>query len=185
MNELGFLMRGQICWCKGGQSRHSTAWGSYMSPSNPVLRGSSEYVLVFSKDKFDLENDSGGNPTADASMFCLLTRDEWDFPTAKASAVGHPAPFPEELPERCIHLYTFSGQNVLDPFCGSGTTLVAARKLGRNFVGYDIDPEYIKLTKKNLSQTLISDFINCGAPTRRSKRKHKKGSNLRQLQLDI
>jgi len=69
--------------------------------------------------------------------------------------VGHPAPFPEELPYRLIQLYTFEGDVVLDPFCGSGTTCIAALKTGRHFVGFDIYEDYVNLARRRIRETVM------------------------------
>ncbi len=78
------------------------------------------------------------------------TKSVWTFPAVSAKKIGHPAPFPEELPHRLIQLYTFEKDVVLDPFCGSGTTCIAAAKAGRHYVGYDIDADYVALSKKRM-----------------------------------
>ena len=73
----------------------------------------------------------------------MFTKSIWEFPAESAKRVGHPAPFPLELPLRCIKLFTFKGDVVLDPFCGVGTACLAAAKLGRSYVGYDTNQEYV------------------------------------------
>jgi site-specific DNA-methyltransferase (adenine-specific) len=147
--EAGFLMRGEIIWNKGSSASASTAWGSWMSATNPVLRDVHEYILVFSKDSFSRPGD-GKRSTIRKEDFLEWTKSVWSFPAASARQVGHPAPFPEELPRRLIELYSFQGDIVLDPFCGSGTTCLAARDAGRHFVGYEIDRGYVELARKRL-----------------------------------
>jgi site-specific DNA-methyltransferase (adenine-specific) len=88
--------------------------------------------------------------TISAEEFMQATLDLWEIPSASAKRVGHPAPFPIELPGRLIELYTYAGDLVLDPFVGSGTTAVAAAKSGRHYVGFDIDPAYIALAQRRL-----------------------------------
>ncbi|HSR48475.1 MAG TPA: site-specific DNA-methyltransferase [Anaerolineales bacterium] len=149
MLDLGFRMRGEIIWDKGGSASASTAWGSWRSASNPVLRDVHEYVLVFSKETFSRPSE-GRNSTITRDDFLEWTKSVWTFPAASARKIGHPAPFPEELPRRLIELYTFKGDVVLDPFAGSGTTCVAARRLGRHFVGFEIHREYVELAEKRL-----------------------------------
>lgn len=149
--DLGFQMRGEIIWDKGSSASPSTAWGSWRSAANPVLRDVHEYVLVFSKESFSRPAD-GRRSTITRDDFLDWTRSVWTFPAASARQVGHPAPFPEELPRRLIELYTFSGDTVLDPFCGSGTTCVAAKRLGRHFVGYDVQPDYVQLAEARLAK---------------------------------
>jgi len=149
MLSLGFLMRGEIIWDKGASVGVSTAWGSFARPTNPVLRDVHEYILIFCKGAWRLEGREGGSGIANRE-FVDWTRSIWHFPTENASRVGHPAPFPEELPRRLILLYTSRGDMVLDPFVGSGTTAVVAARLGRRFVGYDISQEYCGLARCRL-----------------------------------
>lgn len=139
--DLDFLMRGIMYWDKGASAGISTAWGSWRSASNPTLRDVGEYILVFSKDDFRLENESKIS-TITPEQFTLYTKSLWSFPTASPEKEGHPAPFPEELPKRLILLYTFLHDKVLDPFLGSGTTCKVAKALGRQSVGYEIDENY-------------------------------------------
>lgn len=153
MLDLGFLMRGEIIWQKAASAGASTAWGSWMSASNPTLRDVHEYILVFSKGSMRREKE-GRESTIARDEFLEYTKSVWSFPTESAKRVGHPAPFPEELPYRLIQLYTFEGDVVLDPFCGSGTTCVAALKTGRHFVGFDINEEYVNLAKDRISAFL-------------------------------
>lgn len=149
---IGFQMRGEIIWTKGASASSSTAWGSWMSASNPVLRDIHEYILVFSKGSFSRPaQDRRSTITKDD--FLEWTKSVWSFPATSAHQVGHPAPFPEELPRRLIQLYTFEGDVVLDPFCGSGTTCVAAKASGRHYVGYDVEPGYLELARQRLEST--------------------------------
>jgi DNA modification methylase len=150
--EIGFLMRGEIIWTKGASASSSTAWGSWMSASNPVLRDVHEYILVFSKGSFS-RPARGRKSTIAKEDFLEWTKSVWAFPATSAQQVGHPAPFPEELPRRLIQLYTFDQDVVLDPFCGSGTTCVAAKAAGRHFVGYDVEPSYLEIARKRLQST--------------------------------
>jgi modification methylase len=151
--EVGFLMRGEIIWNKGSSASVSTAWGSWMSATNPVLRDIHEYIMVFSKDSYSRPGD-GKESTIRKEDFLDWTKSVWTFPAASARQIGHPAPFPEELPRRLIELYTFRGDVVLDPFCGSGTTCLAARAAERHFVGYEIDRGYVELARQRLEAAL-------------------------------
>ena len=165
--EIGFLFRGEIIWDKGeAVSGASTAWGSWRSAVNPILRDQHEYIIVMSKGSFKREKKQGKEDTITRDEFLEFTRSVWKFQPESAKRVGHPAPFPEELPYRCIQLYTFKGDVVLDPFVGSGTTCVAALKAGRHFVGIDINEEYVKISEKRikqclyeLSQSSLSDYL--------------------------
>ncbi|MCW5875941.1 MAG: site-specific DNA-methyltransferase [Anaerolineales bacterium] len=152
MLELGYLMRGEIIWDKGASSSASTAWGSWLSASNPTLRDVHEYILVFSKGAFGRPRPEGGEDTISKEDFLQNSKSVWSFPAVSARRVGHPAPFPEELPARLIQLYSFSGDVVLDPFMGSGTSALAAVAAGRHYVGYETNHDYIQLAEKRLSE---------------------------------
>ena len=150
MQDVGYLMRGEILWNKGSSASSSTAWGSWQSAANPVLRDVHEYILVFSKDSFSRKKGDKEN-TIKKEEFLQWTRSVWDFPAVSAKKIGHPAPFPEELPHRLIQLYSFRGDVILDPFAGSGTVCLSALKDHRNYVAYDIDPEYARLAETRIS----------------------------------
>ncbi|MBV6452619.1 MAG: DNA adenine methyltransferase YhdJ [Anaerolineales bacterium] len=149
MLDIGFKMRGEIIWAKGAGAGISMAWGSWQSASNPVLRDTHEYILVFSKGAFDRKKGRKEN-TISKEQFMEWTKSVWTMNPESAKKVKHPAPFPVELPYRLIQLYTFKGDVVLDPFMGSGSTAVAALKSERKFVGYDVDAEYIRLAEKRI-----------------------------------
>jgi len=150
MINAGFHMRGEIIWDKGASAAASTAWGSWLSASNPVLRDVHEYILVFSKESFSRKG-IGKDSTIERDEFLEWTKSIWRIPAVSARKIGHPAPFPEELPERLIKLYTYRGDIVLDPFAGSGTSCVAALKNGRTYVGYEIEEEYVGLAEARLT----------------------------------
>jgi site-specific DNA-methyltransferase (adenine-specific) len=150
MIDLGFLMRGEIIWDKAASASTSTAWGSWQSATNPTLRDTHEYILVFSKGSYRREKMDGRKSTISKEEFLEFTKSVWGFPSELAKKVGHPAPFPVELPYRLIQLYTFSDEVVLDPFIGSGQTAIAALKAGRHFIGYEISEEYIRLAEKRI-----------------------------------
>jgi len=150
MLELGFLMRGEIIWNKASSSSPSTAWGSWLSAANPTLRDIHEYILIFSKETFARKRIPQRSSTISREEFLELTKSVWTFPAEQAKAVGHPAPFPVELPYRFIQLYTYEGEVVLDPFMGSGQTAIAAVKTKRHYVGYDINEEYVRLAERKI-----------------------------------
>jgi site-specific DNA-methyltransferase (adenine-specific) len=158
-DDLGLLLRGEIVWQKGEGASGSCAWGSFRSPANPVLRDVTERVVVASKGRFDRALSVGerrrrGLPsraTVSTDDFLALTLDVWSMPAESARRVGHPAPFPVELPEQLIRLYTYEGDLVLDPFMGSGSTLVAAARTGRRYVGYDLDPAYVAIARERVT----------------------------------
>ncbi len=158
MADIGFLMRGEIVWDKSASAGSSCAWGSFQSASNPCLRDVHEYLLVFSKGDYKLprskkEREAGRLDTIPRDDFIQHTKSIWSFATERASRVNHPAPFPVELPKRCIEMYTFAGDIVLDPFNGSGTTCVAAKLHGRHYVGVDLSPEYCAIAEERLAAT--------------------------------
>ncbi|HUP86686.1 MAG TPA: site-specific DNA-methyltransferase [Acidimicrobiales bacterium] len=155
-DDLGMLLRGEVVWAKAEGASGSCAWGSFKSPANPVLRDVTERVVIASKGRFDRAGSAAqrrkdGRPataTATNDEFLDATIDVWRFAPESAKRVSHPAPFPVELPERLIHLFTYEGDVVLDPFCGSGTTLVAAARTGRIGVGFDTDPTYVSIANR-------------------------------------
>ncbi len=154
MLALGFLMRGEIIWDKAASASASTAWGSWQSPSNPTLRDVHEYILVFSKDNFQRKTPVKRASTIKRDDFLESTKSVWTFPAASARQIGHPAPFPVELPARLIELYTYKDEVVLDPFMGSGQTALAAVKAERVFVGYETNPDYVALAISRLQEHL-------------------------------
>ena len=150
--DLRFLMRGEIIWDKGASASASTAWGSWQSAANPTLRDVHEYILVFSKGNFGRERADGRENTISKDEFLEFTRSVWAFPAESARKVGHPAPFPVELPYRLIQLYTFEGDVVLDPFMGSGQTALASLKANRHYVGYEVNSEYVELARARITE---------------------------------
>jgi site-specific DNA-methyltransferase (adenine-specific) len=161
-DDLGLLLRGELIWQKGEGANGSCAWGSFRSASNPVLRDITERVIIASKGRFDRaksvkQREAEGLPfdstrTLKTEDFMALTLDVWDIPPESAKRVGHPAPFPVELPEQLIRLYTFDNDLVLDPFMGSGSALVAAAKLGRRYVGFDLDETYVAIARRRVGE---------------------------------
>lgn len=147
MLRIGFQMRGEIIWNKGAGAGVSMAWGSFKSASNPVLRDVHEYILIFSKGSFTRKKIEGKENTITKEQFIEWTKSVWNMNPESAKKVGHPAPFPMELPYRLIQLYTYTDDIILDPFMGSGTTAIAALKAGRRYIGYDNNAEYIKLAE--------------------------------------
>ncbi|MHA1169269.1 MAG: DNA-methyltransferase [Candidatus Hodarchaeales archaeon] len=156
MHEIGYLMRGEVIWDKSASAGTSTAWGSWQSASNPTLRDVHEYILIFSKETYSRPKNKGKEGKREDTItkedFLSLTKSLWSFPAVSARKIGHPAPFPEELPYRCIQLYSFKNEIVLDPFMGSGQTALAALKSRRRFIGYDVSQEYVKLAEKRIMQ---------------------------------
>jgi DNA modification methylase len=151
MLEIGFLMRGEIIWHKGAGAGVSMAWGSWQSAANPVLRDTHEYILVFCKGTFSRRKPPHKTDTISREQFMEWTKSVWQINPESAQKVGHPAPFPVELPYRLIQLYTFSGDIVLDPFMGSGSTAIAALKSGRKYIGYEVDLRYVRLAEERIA----------------------------------
>ncbi len=153
MLEIGYLMRGEIIWNKASSASPSTAWGSWLSAANPVLRDIHEYILIFSKESFSRKKGVREN-SINKEEFLEWTKSIWTFPAVSARSIGHPAPFPIELPHRLIQMYTFVNDVVLDPFCGSGSTCIAAKNANRHYIGYDISKEYVTLAENRLNTLL-------------------------------
>lgn len=151
MHKIGFHMRGEIIWNKGASAGVSTAWGSFASASNPCLRDVHEYILIFSKISNRLEKCEKKN-TIEKTNFVEWSKSIWNFSAVSAKKVGHPAPFPIELPRRLIEFYSYENDIILDPFIGSGTTALAAIELNRHYVGYEISKEYVDLARKKIKE---------------------------------
>ena len=146
--SCGFFMRGEIIWDKGASAGTSCAWGSWMSASNPVLRDVHEYILIFCKNTFKrlpIKQNTIGRDD-----FLENTKSIWKFSTASAKKYKHAAPFPVELPSRLIDLYSFSGDIILDPFMGSGTTAESAVLKNRKYIGYEINKDYVDLARERV-----------------------------------
>jgi DNA modification methylase len=162
-DDLGLLLRGEIIWQKAEGASGNCAWGSFRSPANPVLRDVTERVVVASKGRFDRARPAARRRTEGLPHHSTLTNDEfldatldlWRIPAESARRVGHPAPFPVELPLRLIELYTYAGDLVLDPFLGSGSAAVAAVRAGRRYAGYDIDPEYVAIARARVEEEQV------------------------------
>jgi DNA modification methylase len=162
-DDLRLLLRGEVVWQKQRGASGSCAWGSYQSPANPVLRDTTERLIIASKGRFDRVgrgsdgHGNGGESTIPGDEFMEATLDVWEIPAESATRVGHPAPFPVALVERCLHLFTYQGDLVLDPFMGSGTTAVAATRTGRHYVGYDTDRSYVRQAKDRVASLAPTD----------------------------
>jgi site-specific DNA-methyltransferase (adenine-specific) len=158
MVEIGFNMRGEIIWNKAASASPSMAWGSWQSAANPILRDIHEYILIFSKGSCRRERSKKEmlekQNTITKEQFMEWTKSIWTMNAESARRIGRPAPFPEELPNRLIQLYSFTNDIILDPFMGSGTTAVAAKKIKRNFIGYDINEEYIELANTRVKNAI-------------------------------
>jgi site-specific DNA-methyltransferase (adenine-specific) len=118
-----------------------------------------EYILVFSKGTYTRKNTYKRKSTINRDEFLEYTKSVWTFPAVSARSVGHPAPFPVELPLRLIHLYTYEGEVVLDPFMGSGQTAIAAIQAGRKYIGYEIEASYVQLAEKRIQRFVRTDSL--------------------------
>ncbi|MCY4663955.1 MAG: site-specific DNA-methyltransferase [Acidimicrobiaceae bacterium] len=171
-DDLGLLLRGEVIWRKAEGAAGNCAWGSFELPSNPVLRDLTERIVIASKGRFDralsaadrADQKMPSRPTANADEFMDATTDVWFIPAESATRVGHPAPFPVDLPERLIDLFTYEGDLVLDPFMGSGTTAVAAIRTDRYYVGFDTDSGYRDLAVRRISEERARRLAGTGVP---------------------
>jgi site-specific DNA-methyltransferase (adenine-specific) len=153
LTGIGFDLRGEIIWQKAKSAGGSCAWGSWMSAKNPTLRDVHEYIIVASKGSYARVRK--GEDSISKEEFLEATVSIWDILPESARRVGHPAPFPVELPRRLIELYTFEGDLVLDPFLGSGSTAVAAVETGRHYIGYELNRDYIDLAERRIREGAI------------------------------
>jgi modification methylase len=171
-DDLHLLLRGEVIWRKAEGAGGSCAWGSFRSASNPVLRDVTERVIIASKGRFDRAKSVDERRNLDLphesritpDEFMAATLDVWDIPPESAKRVGHPAPFPSALPRRLIDLYTYRGDLVVDPFMGSGSTLVAAARSGRRYLGYDLDAGYVAGAQARLAEELRRPAVRGDGP---------------------
>ena len=147
--EVGWKYHSTIIWNEQNISRR-TAWGSWMSASAPYVIAPVEAILVMYKDRWEKTQRGKSDVTRDE--FIEWTNGVWNFSGESKSRVGHPAPFPIELPKRCIKLFSYLGDLVLDPFLGSGTTVVACLDMDRAGIGVEINEAYCQLAMKRLKE---------------------------------
>ncbi len=210
--DLGLLMRGEIIWDKGASAGVSTAWGSFARASNPTLRDVHEYILVFCKESWRLEDTHGTTSGIENLEFVEWTKSIWRRPQEQvldaensiwkfdtqskrslvrhspngSDTISHPAPFPLDLPLRLILLYTNVGDIVLDPFMGSGTSALAAKMTQRHYVGYEISTEYCTLAEERLAafDQPPQDDQSPPRQTTRNKTRQKKGAKAERQKED-
>jgi site-specific DNA-methyltransferase (adenine-specific) len=160
LQDLGLLLRGEVIWWKGRAAGGSCAWGTFQKPANPVLRDITERVVIASKGRFDraltpsqrLDRGLPSTATISRDEFMEATTDLWEIAPESATRVGHPAPFPVELPRRLIELYTYEGDVVLDPFMGSGSAAIAAIRTDRRYIGFDTDDGYVAAAELRIAE---------------------------------
>jgi len=149
--KVGFKYQSTIIWNEQNISRR-TAWGSWLSASAPYVIAPVETIVVLYKNQWKRKNK--GVSTIEKDEFIDWTNGVWTFSGEKRTKIGHPAPFPVELPRRCIKLFSFKEDVVFDPFLGSGSTLIAAYEEGRIGIGVEIDPTYVELSIKRIKDHL-------------------------------
>ncbi len=153
--EIGFHYHSTIVWNEGNISRR-TAWGSWMSASAPYVIAPVELIVVLYRAHWKRRSGTGESDIT-RREFMDWTNGLWTFNGESRKRTGHPAPFPLELPRRCVKLFSFVGDTVLDPFMGSGTTLCAAAGCGRKAIGIEIEERYCALAAARLERTLPMD----------------------------
>ena len=149
--KVGFKYQSTIVWNEQYISRR-TAWGSWLSASAPYVIAPIEMILVMYKKQWKRLNK--GESTIKRDEFIEWTNGVWSFPGESKKRIGHPAPFPLELPRRCIKLFSYKNDLIFDPFVGSGTTLISAYQEGRKAIGVEIDHNYIDTSIKRLEKEL-------------------------------
>jgi site-specific DNA-methyltransferase (adenine-specific) len=172
--KIGFRYHSTIIWNEGNISRR-TAWGSWLSASAPYVIAPVELIVVLYKNTW---KKTSGSKESDISRqdFMDWTNGLWSFNGESKKKIGHPAPFPVELPRRCIRLFSYKGDTVLDPFLGSGTTLVASYLNNRKGVGIDVDPHYCQIALNRLKkeggmgQTTITHYSTPSAAKPKSRK---------------
>jgi len=150
--KIGWKYHSTIIWNEGNISRR-TAWGSWRSASAPYVIAPVETIVVLYKETW--KKKKKGKSDITKGEFVEWTNGLWTFSGESKKKIGHPAPFPIELPRRCIKLFSYVGDTVLDPFLGSGTTVIVANKLKRKAIGIEIDEKYFELAIKRISKECI------------------------------
>lgn len=169
--EIGFNYHSTIIWNEGNISRR-TAWGSWKSASAPYVIAPVELIVVLYKKNW--KKTSGSQKSKiERKDFIEWTNGLWTFNGESKNKIGHPAPFPVELPRRCIQLFSFVGDTILDPFLGSGTTLVASYLNNRDGIGIEIDPKYCQIALNRLKNETNLEVLNTKESANPSKRKNR------------
>ena len=163
--DVGWRYHATIIWNEGNISRR-TAWGSWRSASAPHVIAPVEAIIVLYKDNWKRAHK--GESSISSEDFINWVFGIWEFNGESAKRIGHEAPFPRELPRRCIHLFSYKNDVVLDPFLGSGTTMIEAILAGRRSIGIEIEQRYVELAKERiaketgleLSAEIRSEFVS-------------------------
>ncbi len=155
--KIGWNYHSTIIWNEGNISRR-TAWGSWLSASAPYVIAPVELIVVLYKGEW--KKSEKGESDIQKDEFMAWTNGLWTFNGESKKRIGHPAPFPRELPKRCIKLFSFVDNVVFDPFCGSGTTLLEAISNNRIGIGLEIDEDYCKLIQRRLQQEVTPSLFD-------------------------
>lgn len=152
--SVGWKYKTTIIWNEGNISKNS-AWGSWLSASAPHIIAPVELIVIFYKKQW--KKESGSKITnINSEDFKIWTNGIWTFKGESKRKIGHPAPFPIELPYRCIKLFSYEQDLVLDPFMGSGSTLIAAIKTNRKAIGIDIEKRYCEIAKNRICDEIYT-----------------------------
>ena len=153
--NVGFKYQSTIVWNEQNISRR-TAWGSWLSASAPYVIAPVEMIVVMYKKQW--KRLRKGESTIERDEFIEWTNGVWTFSGESKKRIGHPAPFPIELPKRCIRLFSYKDDIILDPFLGSGTTLISAYQEGRKAIGVELDKKYVDLAIDRIEKETPSLF---------------------------
>jgi DNA modification methylase len=169
LEDARLNLLGSVIWDKG-TTGNRTSWGSFRLPTAPALRDRTEEILILQKGEeplavpseyiFEDERGKYSPLLADPDYFMKLAQDLWSIPPESAERIGHPAPVPVELAERLIRFYAYPSAHILDPFCGSGSTLVAALRWGCRATGLDLDASYCALARERCEQEIKSKDLH-------------------------
>ena len=152
MQKIGMMFFGEHIWLKTQWNGKKSAWGSWKSCSSPAVRRSHEYVLVYSKDTFKLEKDNQSDDSdLTAKQFQTYIDSMWGIQPETKDLCSHPAPYPIELPHRCIKLYSYPNDIIIDPYNGTGTTCLAAKINKRRYIGIDNSAKYCEFARNRLN----------------------------------
>ncbi len=162
--DVGWKYHATIIWNEGNISRR-TAWGSWMSASAPHIIAPVEVIIVLYKGTWKRKNQGESDIERDEFMNWVLGN--WEFPGESAKRIGHEAPFPLELPKRCIKLFSFVGDTILDPFAGSGTTLISAIENSRNALGIELESQYCDLAIQRIEDECEVRLVQSSLGSRR------------------
>lgn len=175
LRNIGYIYMAEIIWLKDEIPTGKSCFGSYLLPSSPYIRRNTEYIVVAAKETLKLAGDPMKSDLTQAE-FHEWTISHWKIkPDTSTNKKGHPAAFPTQLPYRCIKLFSFVGNTVLDCFSGAGTTTTVAHELGRNYIGIDISPAYCEYARKRIRNNSF-EYIYTPAPVILERRKKQKQS---------